>query len=347
MLSRGGHRASDAELIGGRKQAANPMLSRGDEMPAIELRDLRKNYGRRAALRGLTLDVEGAQILGIVGPDGAGKTTLLRALAGLLEVEAERASVLGFDLRQDTASLRACLGYVPQTFGLYRELSVAENLRVVGRLHGLSDAEIERRGKALLERNGLLPFVDRSTGALSGGMKQKLAIASALLPDPQLLILDEPTAGVDVVARDEIWQILEERKAETLIVVSTSYLNEAAACDRLIYLDSGRVVASGTPTALCAATPFELYRAWGALPRTIAQAARKLPFVVAAGATGQFARVEVAVDRSPGAAAVCAALEALPGAGVVLAARAPLDMESTLRALAVAGQPPARQGNVA
>ncbi len=308
------------------------MALAGGPGPAIELRSLCKRYGARAALRGIDLAVVGPQILGVVGPDGAGKTTLLRALAGLLEVEAERSLVLGFDLRADTAPLRALLGYVPQSFGLYRDLSIRENLLVTGRLHGLSDRVIAARGEELLGRTGMLPFIDRPAGALSGGMRQKLAIASALLAEPRLLVLDEPTAGVDIVARDEIWAILNERRAEVLIVVSTSYLNEVALCDQLAYLEAGRVVAIGSPAELRAATPFELYRVWGAAPRAIARAARELAFVSGAAATGQYARIEVPRERSPGGIAVRAALEGLPG--VVLAESAAIDMEATLRALA-------------
>ncbi len=308
------------------------MALAGVAAPAIELRALRKHYGSRAALRGIDLAAAGPQILGVVGPDGAGKTTLLRALAGLLEVEAERSIVLGFDLREDTAPLRAKLGYVPQSFGLYRELSIRENLLVTGRLHGLPDRAIAARGEMLLGRTGLRPFIDRPAGALSGGMKQKLAIASALLAEPRLLVLDEPTAGVDIVARDEIWAILNERRAEVLIVVSTSYLNEVEMCDRLAYLEGGRVVAAGSPAELRAATPFELYRVWGAAPRAIAREARELAFVSGVAATGQYARIEVPSERSPGEAAVRAALERLPG--VVLAEAAAIDIEAMMRALA-------------
>ena len=301
----------------------------------IELRGLRKRFGRRVALDGIDLDIADRQIFGVVGPDGAGKTTLLRTLAGLLEVEATRASVLGTDLvADDVTELKAKVGYVPQSFGLHRDLSVAENLRFTGRLHRIPRAEYEARCRELLERAGLAPFADRPTGALSGGMRQKLAITNALLPAPKLLILDEPTAGVDVVARTDLWSILEHAREAALVIISTSYVDEAAACDALAYLDDGRVVATGTPEELKARTPLDLYRAWGRDPRAIARASRELPYVYGARAAGRYARIEILRDRSPGDAAVAAALRRLPGADVDLMERRETDMESTLLALA-------------
>ncbi|HXQ20843.1 MAG TPA: ABC transporter ATP-binding protein [Candidatus Acidoferrales bacterium] len=300
--------------------------------PLIHLRRLEKRYGRRRALAGVDLTLERREIVGVVGPDGAGKTTLIRALAGLLEIEAEVATVLGHDLRRDVTELKAHIGYVPQAFGLHRNLSVIENLRFTARLQRLPAAEFVARARALLERTGLAPFAERPSGALSGGMKQKLAVANALLPRPALLLLDEPTAGVDVMARAEIWAMLQQERSTALIVMSTSYLDEAAACDRLVYLDGGRVVASGTPAELRAAVPLDLFRAWGDDPRALAQAARRLPYVDGARATGRFARVEVRRARAPGAPQVLRDLAALPGTRLV--EQAAIDMESTLLTLA-------------
>jgi len=300
----------------------------------IRLRALEKRYGSRRALAGIDLVLERREIVGVVGPDGAGKTTLLRALAGLLEVEAREATVLGHDLRGDVTALKARVGYVPQAFSLHRDLTVEENLRFTARLHRLPEAEFRARAGELLARTGLAPFAERPTGALSGGMKQKLAVANALLPRPALLLLDEPTAGVDVMSRAEIWALLERARAQALVLISTSYLDEAAAADRLLYLEGGRLVAAGTPAELRAAVPLRVYRAWGENARAIARAAKTLPYVEAARATGRFARIEVRRTDAPGAGRVLADLAALAGGALSFVEEAPLDMESTLRALA-------------
>ena len=300
----------------------------------IRLHGLEKRYGNRRALAGIDLVLERREIVGVVGPDGAGKTTLLRALAGLLEIEAREATVLGHDLGGDVTALKARVGYVPQAFSLHRDLTVEENLRFTARLHRLPEAEFRARAGELLARTGLAPFAERPTGALSGGMKQKLAVANALLPRPALLLLDEPTAGVDVMSRAEIWALLERARAQALVLISTSYLDEAAAADRLLYLEGGRLVAAGTPAELRAAVPLRVYRAWGENARAIARAAKTLPYVEAARATGRFARIEVRRTDAPGAGRVLADLAALAGGALSFVEEAPLDMESTLRALA-------------
>jgi ABC-2 type transport system ATP-binding protein len=315
----------------------------GAASPRLRFRALRKRFGSREALRGIDLEIEGAQMVGVVGPDGAGKTTLLRAIAGLLEIEAEEASVLGHDLRRDVREYKRLIGYVPQSFSLYRDLSIDENLSFTARLHRIPEHEFQRRRRELLERTSLEPFASRQAGALSGGMKQKLAVANALLPEPDLLILDEPTAGVDVVARREIFEILQELERRVLVIVSTSYLEEAALCDRLVYLRQGRVVAQGSPAELEAATGTDPYRAWTDHGETVRALARDLPWVDGARDCGRFVRVEVERSKSPSPVEVCRTLLSLSPAGngsaaaaslVALAERAPADLESTLLALA-------------
>jgi ABC-2 type transport system ATP-binding protein len=300
----------------------------------VDLKQLSKHFGTHAALDRIDLQLGGGEIVGVVGPDGAGKTTLIRSLAGLLEIEAERAMVLGYDLHADVTEMKNDIGYVPQAFSLHRELSVIENLRFTGRLLRLPKNVFEARADALLKRTSLSPFVDRPAGALSGGMKQKLAVANALLVQPKLLLLDEPTAGVDVLARGEIWNLLEAARSHALVVMSTSYLDEAEACDRLLYLDDGRIIGNGTPAQLRGAVPLELYHAWGDDPRGIARAARQLPFVLAARPTGSFARVEIARAQSPGESQVIAALSQLGPGAVSFVEAAPIDMEATLLHLA-------------
>jgi ABC-2 type transport system ATP-binding protein len=298
----------------------------------VEVRGLRKRFGRRMALAGIDLRVTERQIVAVTGADGAGKTTLLRTLAGLLEIEADVATVLGHDLRGDVTELKSHTGYVPQSFGLQRDLSVADNLRFTARLHRIPEADARSRADALLTRTGLAPFADRHAGALSGGMKQKLAIANALLPAPALLILDEPTAGVDVVARSEIWTILVESRRTAAVIVSTSYLDEAERADRLVYLDAGRVVADGVPATLRQESPRELFRAWTDDAHHVARAARALPWAAAVRANGRFVRIEIERAKAPDPRTITQAIAALPG--VMLVEPMPPDMESTMRHLA-------------
>ena len=212
--------------------------------------------------------------------------------------------MLGIDLRGDVTRLKELLGYVPQVFSLYPELSVHENLSVVARLHMLDQRELERRAMPVLERTGLAPFVDRQ--ARQAVWRHEAEARGDLRPaaGPRILILDEPTAGVDVVARDQIWSILAERKHDVLILISTSYLEEVAACDRLVYLDEGRVIAVGSPDEL-------RRRAARAVPRvatirTIARAVRELGYVDGARAMGHFARIEVRRDAAQARRASCA-----------------------------------------
>ena len=318
-----------------KREAGFPEASgEAEAVPSLRLLGLTKRYGKRRALAGIDLELTGPQIVGIVGPDGAAKTTLLRAITGLLEIDAREATVLGVDLRGDVRPLKARTGYVPQAFSLHRDLSVMENLRFTARLHRMSEGEFLRRITPLLERTGLAPFTDRAAAALSGGMKQKLAIANALLPEPALLVLDEPTAGVDVAARAEIWSMLHEACDRTLILISTSYLEEASQCDRLVYLDDGRVVASGTPSELCDGVSIELYRIWGDDARAIAESARTLPYVAGAHARRRFVRVVVSRARTPGSTRVLADLAALDAGSAHLVEQRPVDMEATLLGLA-------------
>ena len=194
-----------------------------------------------------------------MGPDGAGKTTLLRILVGLLDFEASTATVLDYDIRTQTQALRRSLGYVPQTFSLYPDLSVQHTLEFFADVHGLSRAVFRTRMAELLALAQLERFSTFSVGSLSGGMKQKLALICALLHQPRLLILDEPNNGVDVIARGDMWTILRQLQSVT-IVISTGYLDEAERCDELIYLYKGQIRVQGAPAEIKASFPWNVYR---------------------------------------------------------------------------------------
>ena len=216
--------------------------------PAVVLDGLTKRFGAVAALDRVTAAVLPGQITGLVGPDGAGKTTLMRLIAGLLKPDAGSILVLGHDSVTDVGAYQRNIGYMPQRFGLYEDLTVGENLNLHADLHDLDDATRRQRFTELLGFTGLARFEDRLAGQLSGGMKQKLGLACALLARPQLLLLDEPSAGVDPASRRELWRIVRTMAGEGVAVVwSTAYLDEAERCDSFLLFDRGRLLASGAP----------------------------------------------------------------------------------------------------
>jgi ABC-2 type transport system ATP-binding protein len=219
-------------------------------LPAVVLSGVIKRFDASTALDGVSAEIVPGEITGLVGPDGAGKTTLLRLIAGLLKPDAGTITVLGHDSVTGIALFGRDIGYMPQRSGLYEDLTVGENLRLYADLHELDDEARRDRFAILLSFTRLAPFVDRLAGQLSGGMKQKLALATALLARPRLLLLDEPSAGVDPASRRELWRIVKEMAGEGVAVVwSTAYLDEAERCDRFLLLQNGRLLASGAPDA--------------------------------------------------------------------------------------------------
>lgn len=228
--------------------------------PAIEINNLTKRYGRLTALDGVSLRVEPGEMFGLIGPDGAGKSSMYRILATLLTPDAGSAKVLGLDTVKDYRELRRRIGYMPEKFSLYPDMTVMENLRFFASLFGVS---VEDNYDLIAPIFGQLEkFPDRMAGKLSGGMKQKLALSCALIHRPDILLLDEPTTGVDAVSRSEFWEMLGGlREKEITIMVSTSYMDEAARCERIAIIDKGRILETGTPGALVAGLGENLYNA--------------------------------------------------------------------------------------
>jgi ABC-type multidrug transport system ATPase subunit len=221
----------------------------GQARPAVEIEGLVKRFGDVTALDGITLSIAPGELFGFIGPDGAGKTTLFRILVTLLVADNGRASVLGCDVRRDLWSLRRRIGYMPGRFSLYPDLSVEENLRFFASVFG-TRVEAEYDVIAPIYEQ-LAPFKGRRAGALSGGMKQKLALCCALVHRPDILFLDEPTTGVDAVSRREFWELLARLRAGGLtIVVSTPYMDEADRCGRVALVQSGHLLAVDAPRGI-------------------------------------------------------------------------------------------------
>ncbi len=218
---------------------------------AAKLDGLRKDFGKVAALAGITAQLPQGLILGLVGPDGAGKTTLIRLLAGLMEPTSGNVEVLGRSPLAEGGHTQAEVGYMPQRFGLYEDLSVLDNLNLYANLRALDREARQRRFAELLEFTALAPFTERLAGKLSGGMKQKLGLACALLGKPRLLLLDEPGVGVDPLSRRELWRMVSDLvEGGVTVLWSTAYLEEAERCTRIWLLDRGKLLHDGAPGEL-------------------------------------------------------------------------------------------------
>ncbi len=232
-------------------------------MLLIEADHVNKSFGSVPAVKDLTLHVSAGEIYGLVGPDGAGKTTSIRLLCGALTPTAVLGGrpvirIGGYDMLSQTESARAQIGYLAQRFSLYEELTVLENIRFFAEVRGLPSTAWRPRCMAILDFVGLAGFIDRRAGQLSGGMRQKLGLAAALVHQPRILLLDEPTTGVDPVTRQDFWQLIirlvgqkEAINQSTAVLVSTPYMDEAARCTRLGIMQRGQLVLEGTPGELC------------------------------------------------------------------------------------------------
>jgi len=212
-----------------------------------------KSYGSIAAVAGLSLDVNAGEIFGLIGPDGAGKTTAMRIACALLAPDAGTALVLGRDVARDAQSAKRHIGYMPQRFSLYGDLTVAENIRFFADMYEVPMEKRREQEERLMQFSRLSPFRSRRAAQLSGGMKQKLALSCTLIHTPEVLILDEPTTGVDPLSRQEFWAILKQLAADGhALLVSTPYMDEAELCHRVALLHRGEVLATGTPAEIVA-----------------------------------------------------------------------------------------------
>jgi ABC-2 type transport system ATP-binding protein len=214
---------------------------------AVHTENLRKVFGSIRAVDGVTFDIERGEVFGVLGPNGSGKTTMIRMLCGLVTPTSGTATVAGFDVRTQSEDIRRNIGYMSQRFGMYDDMTVAENLDFYASLYGLSGAEKKRRMDELFDELGLRPRVNQLVGTLSGGWKQRVSLACAIAHHPLILFLDEPTAGVDPAARRQFWDtIYTLAKRGTTIVVTTHYMDEAERCQRIAFLSRGHLIALGT-----------------------------------------------------------------------------------------------------
>ena len=227
---------------------------------AIEISEVSKNYGNIYALDRVSFTVEQGELFGLIGPDGAGKSSLYRIIATLLAPDSGSVTVNGMDVVRDYRKLRTRIGYMPEKFSLYQDMTVAENMSFFASLFGVSVKENYDLIAPIFSQ--LEKFPDRMAGALSGGMKQKLALSCALIHRPEVLLLDEPTTGVDAVSRSEFWEMLTTlREKGITILVSTSYMDEATRCGRIAMINNGRILAVDTPSALINRVDENLYNA--------------------------------------------------------------------------------------
>jgi ABC-2 type transport system ATP-binding protein len=268
-----------------------------------------RRYGAVEAVSDLSLTIETGEMFGLIGPDGAGKTTTIRMLCGLLRPDVGTIRVLGLDPSRQHRTLTQSVGYLSQRFSLYADLSIDENIAFFAEIHGVRDCGAPR--DRLLDLTQLTPFRRRLAGQLSGGMKQKLALACTLVHEPRLIVLDEPTTGVDPVSRREFWKLLSEFLSHGItIVMATPYLDEAERCSRVAMLNNGRLLALDAPGGLRATLPGALYEVIAPDRRRAAAALRALPEVVSVQTFGERAHVRLDHVDGDGAATLEARLKA-------------------------------------
>jgi len=246
----------------------------------IKAQDLRKTFGAVVAVDGFSIRVGPGEVYALVGPDGAGKTTAMRLLCGALLADEGQVLLAGFDLHTQTEQARALIGYLPQRFSLYGELTVVENLRFFAEVRGLSAKDCRLRSKEILEFVDLVEFADRRANLLSGGMKQKLGLAAALVHRPRILLLDEPTGGVDAVTRQAFWQLLIRLLRQGVaVLISTPYMDEASRCNRVGFMTQGRLFVEGSPNEIVSCMKGSVVEVVGGPRRLVERLARSIPQV--------------------------------------------------------------------
>jgi ABC-2 type transport system ATP-binding protein len=267
----------------------------------IDVHDLSKRYGARKVVEGLTLAVPTGEICGFLGANGSGKTTTIRMLCGLIKPDGGGGTCLGLDIVRDAPLLRRQIGYMTQRFSLYDDLTVAENLDFVASVYELGNRREAVR--AIIDRLGLSDRTDQLAGELSGGWKQRLALAACVLHQPKLLLLDEPTAGVDAKARREFWDLIHDMAVDGLtVLVSTHYMDEAERCARIVYLSGGKIVVQGSPDEVAHGSGLITYAATGTALDLAARKLRGMPGVEAAAVFGTEVHIagmdRAALDRA-------------------------------------------------
>jgi len=271
-------------------------------MSVIVTSNLVRKFGDFTAVNGVNLRVEHGEVFGFLGPNGSGKTTVIKMLTGLLPLTGGDAWVKDIDVKKDPERVRENIGYMSQKFSLYDDLTVLENLRFYGKIYGLGNSRLKERIDQAIQMNSLQPYVDRQAGKLSGGWKQRLALGCAMLHEPTIMFLDEPTAGIDPVARRQLWDLIFELAGHGItFFVTTHYMDEAERCSHVAYIYYGEVIADGTPASLKElpdVTPAGTHRLEITAPEITSalRTARKLDYVRSATVFGQSIHAVVRED---------------------------------------------------
>jgi len=261
---------------------------------AIDVRELRREFKSVTAVDGVSITIPRGRVFGLIGPDGAGKSTLIRMLATVLKPSSGDAYVFGHSVTGEPHSVKPRIGYMSQAFSLYGDLTVKENLSFFAELRGVPRAQTADRSARLLEFSGLTEFADRQAQYLSGGMKQKLALAATLISEPDLLFLDEPTTGVDPVSRREFWRIISDLHRQGITVfVATPYMDEADRCDEIAFMTQGRIILRDTPAGMKRRVPGRVIEVAVDRYREAMAVVRDMRFVTSVEVSGQVLRVLV------------------------------------------------------